>query len=215
MDKIDTIVYKDYFINIYYDNDPDSPRNWDNLGTMVCWHNRCNLGDKKDNANISVKGFLAELAVYTDDNEDWYYKKIDELLHKARKRAAILPLYLYDHSGITMSTRPFGCQWDSGQVGYIYATHEAIKNELGLKRLSKKAKQKATSILINEVEVYDQYLTGDVYGYIITDKDDNEIEEGSCWGFFGYDHKESGLLSYAQSIIDYEIEHPKVNNGAA
>ena len=34
----------------------------------------------------------------------------------------ILPLYLYDHSGITMNTCGFSCPWDSGQVGWIYAS---------------------------------------------------------------------------------------------
>ena len=41
--------YKDYDINIDYDQcNLDNPRDWDNLGTMVCFHKRCCLGDKHD-----------------------------------------------------------------------------------------------------------------------------------------------------------------------
>jgi hypothetical protein len=40
----------------------------------------------------------------------------------------ILPLYLYDHGGITISCSPFSCPWDSGQVGWIYADYDMIKN---------------------------------------------------------------------------------------
>jgi len=71
----------------------------------------------------------------------------------------ILPLYLYDHSGITMRTSPFSCQWDSGQVGFIYCTKERC-DELGADF------SKAEDCLRAEVEEYDQYLTGDVYGYV-------------------------------------------------
>ena len=28
------------------ENYPDNPRNWDNIGTMVCFHSRYDLGDK-------------------------------------------------------------------------------------------------------------------------------------------------------------------------
>jgi hypothetical protein len=33
------------------------------------------------------------------------------------------------------------------------------------------------------VQRYDQYLTGDVWGYVIEDSARNELE--SCWGFYG------------------------------
>jgi len=31
---------------IMYDPEPVNPREWDNLGTMVCFHKRYNLGDE-------------------------------------------------------------------------------------------------------------------------------------------------------------------------
>ena len=34
--------------------------------------------------------------------------------------------------------------------------------------------------------MYDQYLTGDVWGYVIEDSESHEIE--SCWGFYGEDY---------------------------
>jgi hypothetical protein len=39
-------------------------------------------------------------------------------------KVCIKDLYLYDHSGITISTSPFSCGWDSGQVGFIYLTRQ-------------------------------------------------------------------------------------------
>ena len=40
----------------------------------------------------------------------------------------ILPLYLYDHSGITMNTCGFSCPWDSGQVlSLIHISGKSLK----------------------------------------------------------------------------------------
>ena len=32
--------YRDHIIKIIHDADPESPRDYDNLGTMTCWHQR-------------------------------------------------------------------------------------------------------------------------------------------------------------------------------
>ena len=45
MEKVD---YKGYIIEIEQDENPESPREWDNLTTMICFHKKYNLGDKHD-----------------------------------------------------------------------------------------------------------------------------------------------------------------------
>jgi hypothetical protein len=44
-DVVEEMEYKGYKIKIVFDEDIWSPRDWDNLGTMVCWHRRYKLGD--------------------------------------------------------------------------------------------------------------------------------------------------------------------------
>lgn len=55
----------------------------------------------------------------------------------------------------------------------------------------------AEKYLKSEVETYDQYLTGDVYGYVIEDKEGEELD--SCWGFYGEEY----CLEEAKSIADW------------
>ena len=184
-DCIESIMYKGFSIDIYQDECFESPREWENLGTMVCFHRRYSLGDKHEFSDSD------DFREYLDENEN---------------KIMALPLYLYDHGGITMNTTGFSCPWDSGQVGVIYCTYEKIRKEYGIKYVTKKWQEKIRQYLINEVQTYDQYLRGEVYCYNIEDTVD------SCGGFYGYDHKKSGLLEYARSAIDYEIKDRKAKH---
>jgi hypothetical protein len=139
-------------------------------------------------------------------------ERIKSLIQKAiDKHYIILPLYLYDHSGITISTSPFSCPWDSGQVGIIYISIKDVLKEFNRKKMSKKLRSKAINLMIAEVKTYDQYLTGEVYGYLIEPTDKNKSIEcdDSCWGFYGYDHEKSGLMEYAKNAIDCAISEYK------
>ncbi len=169
MEPIETREYKGYAIEIYQDEYPTDPRSWDNLGTMVCFHKRYNLGDSHDFRREDAGNDLDDLAVCIEETED------DKILW--------LPLYLYDHSGITMNTTGFSCPWDSGTVGLIYITYTKLRYEYSWKNLTKQRKDRIYTYLDSEVKEYDLFLTGEVYGYIIKDADGNDLD--SCWGFSG------------------------------
>ena len=53
-------------------------------------------------------------------------------------------------------------------LGYIYVTKENVRKEYGVKRVTRKIIEKVTKLLECEVQEYDHYLTGNVYGYEIT-----------------------------------------------
>lgn len=188
---------------IEQDNYPMNPRTeFDHVGTMACWHRRYDLGDEQPKQD--VEEWLYDLAGYKTDEYDLdEFPPIDQMLKRIKKTHVILPLYLYDHSGITISTSPFSCRWDSGQVGFIY-----IDAETGRKEWGRFWRKKATAMLEAEVEEYDQYLTGDVHGYIIeeffVDEDGEEeiVDENydSCWGYYGYEYCESEAKSIVERL---------------
>ncbi len=179
---------KKFELEIEQDSSPDSPRTWDNLGTMVCFHKRYDLGDKTDYRSEDYDSW-DELRQGIIDNEGEVF---------------MLPLYLYDHSGITISTRPFNCNWDSGQVGYIFVSKNKVKKE-GIDET------KVLDYLKGEVETYDQYLTGDVWGYRVYEVEtcslghEHKVLVDSCWGFFGEEYAEkegrSLLEHYEKDLV--------------
>lgn len=190
----ETIEYKGYTIHIKYDEDPVNPREeFDNLTKMVCFHRRYNLGD--------------EHSYDSSDYSGW--DEVQEAIIQNENAVAILPLYLYDHSGITMyttgnTTYHQHAAWDSGQVGFIFITREAAINEYGWKHITKARREKLEEYCRGDVETYDQYLTGQVYGYEIEDPDG--CDKDSCWGFFG-DMKY--CIEEAKSVVDCYVDNPE------
>ncbi len=118
----------------------------------------------------------------------------DDIKELIGPRDVVLPLYLYDHSGLTIRTYAFNDSWDSGLVGFIVATAEAIRKEWDVRRISAKLRAKARDILVQEVKTYDQYLQGEVYGYVV-ERDGEHVD--SCWGFYGLHY----CISEAEAAI--------------
>jgi hypothetical protein len=182
---METIKHRGFNIEVHQDNSPFDPREDDNLGIMVFWHGRYDIGDKHDFTAESFREYMNDHGV-----------------------VAVLPVYMYDHSGIGFSIGrdgyPFNCPWDSGQVGWIYTTREKVREFLGEKRITAKMKKRVEEILTGEVKAYDQFHSGEVYGYMVKDPDGEDIE--SCWNFYP---DETGGIEYmleeARSTVDYEI----------
>ena len=187
-------------VEIHTDDDAESPRQWDNLGTMICAHNRYTLGDDMVESAEELKQIIKE-----------------------EKPVIQMPLYMLDHSGISMSTNDYNDMWDSGCVGMIYATRETIldfntgwdgeKRMPMKKRLTKKMLKRAKEILKSEVKTYSQYLEGNVYGYVLYNKskcdhDEEHLDhEDSCFGFYMDDKDDSldvFLKGYGGNRKDWE-----------
>ena len=197
-----TINYKGFTITIVEDKDPSSPREWDNLGTMACSHNRYILGDEQfDDAITWLEGMLDYCNDEAFDTQKAYFQYLEE---KFMEEFITLRLFLYDHSGITMSCKPFSCRWDSGQVGWIYISKEDARKEYGWKNITSKRRERIEGYLRGEVETYDAYLTGDVWGWRVSNEEDNHLD--SCWGYYGYDDNEDHMIEQAKEAIDYYIK---------
>lgn len=252
-----------YLLKISLDWDAPNPReDYDNLGTMVCWHKRYALGDKHDfgepddflrelvGKNVEGKevlrqakaGRFPEIRLYYHRSEKqwivesydtyfktWYreaecaapYEQCREELAEAvlntldmgslyalaKERCCILPVYLFDHTCLHISTQdltkwPDG-RWDAGQVGWIYADRETIAKEYG--SCGPEEMEKAGNVLCGEVELYDKYLTGECYGFQLFQ---NGEETDSCWGFLGdFDEVKEDIKSYLPTECQELLEH--------
>lgn len=203
-------------ITLHYDEDACNPREDDNLGTMYCSHRRYNLGDvqvsgPEDGLTKMMENhapqwlkerFQRWLDSYEDNDKTWQYWH-----EQLEANSVMLPLYLYDHSGITINTTGFSCPWDSGQVGYIIMSLEKARDEYSAKRVSSKLRERLCGYLKGEVQTYDDYLTGNVFGYTVETPDGEEI--GACWGYFP-EHEPTPYadrLKYVIREAQYTVDH--------
>jgi len=220
-----TEVYKGHRIQIFQDTDIQNPRTeYDNLGKMICFHSRYTLGDKHDFG--SPDDLFEELCGRLPNREA--HHPVTELLGDGSEfRIVWEPLYLYDHSGITMSTKPFSCRWDSGQVGIIYVTYDDIAKSMNVQWKgegkwvpSAEIIAQHEKILQGEVSTYDDYIRGNCYGYRVFEMDEEYVksededadpdsddywcsdEVDSCWGFLGDYNSEGGALEAAKEYVD-------------
>ena len=228
-DSFHTIVHTEEHanctINIVLDPEPLNPREeYENLGTMACWHRNYILGDEKRGDRTCDKGEpeeylldLARKAVSPNYPEALLVKNQHAIL---AKHYVILPLYLHDHSGLSISTGAFSCPWDSGQVGFIYCDLAAARANHALPNATWKTQVKwqdkegkigtvtlrehTERVLKGEVNTYDQYLTGQVYGYEVSH--DETGKEESCWGFYQDENagaEDSYVLVQARDIAEH------------
>lgn len=246
----------EYTLKIEADDYPESPREWDNVCTMVCWHRDYDLGDQHN--YDGVEDFFQTLCKEVlgkryDETDELYWHDMFKML-KESNLILIKPINLYDHSGLTISTSngyPYNDRWDAGCVGFIYVTKKTIfdegccllakdengnyiriehKHENAPSTYSHKTisttednwKDVADHYIECEMETYDQYLRGDVYGYtltkMVTEQEtcphcgevireyEEEQEVDSCWGFYGDCLEENGILDNLSANLKFKEE---------
>ena len=109
-----------------------------------------------------------------------------------------------------MSFAPFGCPWDSGQVGFWYVTREEMLKDWAPsgKRVTKKIREKAAKALEGQLKALDSWMNGDFIGYVVRELDEDgeplEDTEDACWGYYGFDSEYA--MSEARSTVDYLVK---------
>ena len=151
-----------YRVEIVPDHTPIDPRTEHTIGTIISAHS------------------------FIGDRNDLSRNEIEDEIESLRESAAILPVYMYDHSGVKLNTSGFNSRWDSGKIGYIYADLEADHHTVD-------DKERLKEVLESEIERYSMFVNGEVYGYMLyeshacseCDKEHTE-QVDSCWGFYGH-----------------------------
>ncbi len=178
MTKPETIEYKNHLIEIWPDEDVhESPNDWyDGENILVHNHRDCD-----------IQGKLAQECFEQQEespywNTHWWF-----------------PTKAYIHSGTVLSIDKGGFaqdpgSWDTSRCGYFLISKQQFPKETD-------AYIEAKSFC----EKWNQYLSGEIYGYEIP-----ELNEG-CWGYYGEDGKNLAI-AHAKKTIDTVITESKEPN---
>ena len=172
--------YKGYQIEIHQDIDPENPREWENLFTVVGWSRRYNLTDPDFQKQIN----------FSDPEEflEWWKLQGGGVIHN---------LFMFDHGALAFSISSFGDPWDSGQVGFMFATNAKIREWFNVKKITKAIREKVEENLKAEIKTLNAWNRGDYCGYVV-----EGLDMGSCWGF----ETSEDAIAAAKEEIDGEIE---------
>lgn len=160
-----TETYKGLTITITADEYPHSPDDWGNTDAFIVYDHR--------DFSVERKGFDPETIYKHLANGG----KLFDGYH-------VFPLYAYIHSDVALSLRrssyPFTCQWDTSLRGFVL-----VKRQKGWSY----TRDKATKIAQALVTEWNDYLSGNVWSFKVTDKNGNTLD--SCAGYYGdYDAEE-------------------------
>ena len=175
MSTIEEILYKNHTIRIEYDEYPLNPRDeWENLGMFVTFSSKYSYGDNVNQGRIFESRKELEECILRIDG------------------VVMLPVYVYDHGAVSVSTYVPTCQWDSSHIGYIYASPDMVEKIGSNPEYTEKA-------LRAEIEEYNQYINGEVYEYTI----ESPYTDESCTGHYD----KAAEINEAKREIDATLKY--------
>lgn len=205
-------------LRIYPDYDCESPRAWDNVGAFWAdgMHRRYNFHEETASDVLArlmlafpVTDEIMEATGYEWEGID-YLKHYQAISDQHIEDYAVLPVYMYEHSGLSFSTAGFTCQWDSGTIGWIICDRERWEAVYGSDWDIGRVEER----LRDEVETLDNYhVYGNYYFELIEYTDckycGNEEEDilESCGGFMGPIPGEGGAKASLKDHLPDNAKH--------
>ena len=195
MQKYKTTIEKPC-LEIYYDDDTMSPRENTILGYFLTKDSNYYSPDGKDNPILqNIMEETGEIAESLENHIELMTERIQE--ETGCHVEDIYPIVKYEHSGVAYS---LGAKhgFDYSNNGFYIITTES-KKEMG-------AEKKDFEMFIEEeLNLYNKYVNGEVYRFVLFDKD-GEVED-ACSGFYDIeDIREHLPKEWAkESLTDYLI----------
>lgn len=169
-----------YQLTVDTDMYPTDPREDEgNLGTMLCFSDYRCYGDCNSNADAEEQ-VVALCRKYGKSDEEieemTFYEAMNSIgitFYKAMNFIAehddilVLPLYILDHSGLSMATYRQDA-WDSSYTGFIYVEKDFFLEACPIKD-TERWKEYAKKTLLAEIETYSAYLEGSVYAWDVVE----------------------------------------------
>ena len=219
-DRKDEDTEEDFWNNLVWNHcDDDEIFNSLINGTLPTTRAKKDEDDTYHISSLTYDGEWIPFCWGLNENEVITYAKDDfsiaDCMKLMESHAVWLPLYIYDHSGVSMScgirTYPCNDRWDSSQCGWIITVTSD--------------KEQALKQMIAEVNEYDNYLQGYVYWYtlyregngtkIYDEVTDGWTEIDSCGGFIGDDIIENGMTYNVGNGIEEAIKNENYTTGTA
>ena len=188
MTPFEEIKYKGCTIKLHYDEGYDSPDEWGDEGLFLVGYHR-DFTVERD--NIITKDQAVD--IFRIQHGEELLKDADQSVKEILKEYHCFGLEAYIHSGVALSLSYEGNfpdrRWDVSQLGLVLAGKKEWKKR-------EKARKAAEGL----IETWNQYLSGEIYGYE-TESPSGEFIH-SCWNYYDKDE----MIEDAKGEINYYIK---------
>lgn len=175
---------------VVYDQHATTPRECDNLGTILIAPGKAHWVANRDSA--------VDTSIPFGNNpyEHWDNLRREQLKLKKSEIAIAYPITKCEHGGeISLS---LGCKsgWERGAVGFVYVKKDQVRKCFGVERITKSIIARTVNCVQSELDLLTSWINGDCYGwyikeYALTDDGLEWREVGildDCWGYFDKEH---------------------------
>lgn len=160
---IETITRDGITASIYQDENTESPNDWGGTDVFLVAFHR--------DFSVECEGFSKEVCELLGGEYEIYSEELMERVAQIKREYHFFSLEAYIHSCVRLALSSEGDfhdrRWDVSQLGVVFVSKKAART-----------KAKARTLAHGLIKTWNQYLSGDVYGYVIEDGD-------SSWGFYG------------------------------
>lgn len=171
-----------YRIEANIDQFPINPIEYSDIA-YVMFHKRYDLGNCKN---------------YRQGDYNSWYEVRKELEEEFKY---VVPVYMYDHSGLAFSTTPFADPWDSGQVGF--ACVKDPNDYLDVDECIKAELKEYTNYCNGEVYRVDIFEEGDAHEHYDCQSGFNSLEEALQSGIETVNHWMNRELSQIKNVYSH------------
>lgn len=213
-DVIERRKVRGYTVEIWYDEDTESPR--DDCGNFLFLgfpHRNYKIGDETfdpsdgfECTECAGSGCLCSMAGRSDDDHaecpkcegsgTIHASNLNELMlmvQEKYKAHLVLPVGMIDHSGVSyyIGGGAHWCDpggWDSGTCGLILDTPETLAERGFAEPLTEEWLREGMTA---EIQVYSDWASGACYGITVLDRNGDYVE--SCGGFIGHEWAEENI----------------------
>lgn len=174
----ETFQHEGLTVKIIQDTDAQSPDDFGDDGIFLVHYHR----------DFTV---TRDKIVTVDEIAALYRGEKSERLKELQREYHFFPVAALIHSGVYLRLGQGGFAedsggWDTSHVGAVLVSKKEWKR-----------RDKAASAAASHVDTWNQYLSGDVWGYVVEDSAGDHLD--SCGGFYGLDYCREEAKSSAES----------------
>lgn len=193
-----------YLLSITQDDFAENPMEWEQLGTILTWEDSYESPCRNDYSSPEefVDDYLGEDSYEKiENNSNSLVDFMKDIQNKFDKKGYLIyPVTRFEHSLVEYYIG-LGGGFDSGLIGFAIVSKDEVRQMYNTKDIYKSTVQADFS---QQLEIYTDYVNGEVYCFSLMDMEQNVID--NCSGFYGTEFDKNGLMQTVNESFEHDTK---------